>query len=294
MKYILILLFVVTYSCKTEPQPESKPHADGELRNLSETFKSYWYDGKAELTSYELEFYRYGEKRNGKAMMIFVTEDFLPETQVKANSKSNQTVSVMKLNSTKKFNTGIYPYSVMQSTFLPLEKETPVLKITSSVQEWCGQSYAQLNHKKDFELETHSYFEGEADSSFRIKPTLSENQLWIQLRINPKQIKPGKHKLFPDFSFLQLNHKEIKAYEALIDQTEAKYIQTTINYDNLGRILKIYQEKTFPFAIEKWEEIEINKADTLISTAKKIKTLKTKYWQQNSNKYLHLRNSLSL
>lgn len=294
MKYILILLLVSTYSCKTEPQPESKLNAGAEPRNLSEAFKSYWYDGKAELTSYDLEFYRYGEKRHGKAMMIFVTEDFLPEAQVKANTKSEKTVSVMKLNSTKKFNTGIYPYSIMQSAFLPLEKKTPVLKVASSIQEWCGQYYAQLNHKTEFELETHSYFEGEADLSFKMKPTLTENELWIQLRLDPRQIRAGQHELLPDFSFLRLNHKEFRAYEASIEQTEEDYIQTTINYENLGRIVKIYQEKTFPFAIEKWEEIEINKADTLTSTAKKIKTLKTKYWQQNSNKYLHLRDSLSL
>jgi hypothetical protein len=292
MRTLPLLLFILLISCQTE----NKSIDDNfEKRNLSTEFKSYWYDGNAELTSYDLEFYRYGEKRQGKAMLIFVTEDFLEEAQVKANSKSETTHSVMKLNSTKKFNTGIYPYSIMQSAFFPLGEKRPLLKLTSSVQEWCGHSYAQLNHRGDFQLETHSYFEDDADSTFTLKPNLSENQIWIQLRIDPKELKLGKQDLFPDFSFLQLNHEKFKTYSAFIEQKEDDdYLTTTLRYNELGRVLKIYQEKSFPFEIEKWEEMEIQEKDTLISKAKKMKTLKTKYWQKNSGKYLHLRDSLSL
>lgn len=294
MKYILILLFVSIYSCKIEPQPESESNADVERRDLSEDFKAYWYAGEAELTSYDLEFYRYGEKRQGKAMMIFVTEDFLKEAQVKANSPSENTVSVMKLNSTKKFNTGIYPYSIMQSSFLPLENKVPLSKITSSVQEWCGQSYAQLNHRNNFKIETHSYFEREADSAIGIQPTRTENEIWIQLRIDPGKLDLGEQLILPDFSYLQLNHREFKTYKAEVKQFQGEFIQTKITYKDLGRIVTIYQDKTFPYFIKKWEEIAFNSKDTLISKATKIKTLKTKYWQQNSSKYLHLRDSLSL
>ncbi|MGB2691994.1 MAG: septum formation inhibitor Maf, partial [Thermodesulfobacteriota bacterium] len=42
----------------------------------SEEFKAYWYDGKAEITSYKLEQARYGELHEGYAVMVFVTEDF--------------------------------------------------------------------------------------------------------------------------------------------------------------------------------------------------------------------------
>jgi len=288
---LLFLIFLV--SCQTKTQNKAV-YDNFEKRNLSTEFKSYWYDGNAELTSYDLEFYRYGEKRKGKAMLIFVTEDFLSEAQVKANSKSETTRSVMKLNSTKKFNTGIYPYSIMQSAFFPLGEQRPLLKLTSSVQEWCGQSYAQLNHRGDFKLRTHSYFEGEADSTFILKPVLTENQIWIQLRIAPKELRLGKQDILPDFSFLQLNHEKFKTYSASIEQKENDYLTTTLRYNQLGRVLKIYQEKSFPFEITKWEEMEIKGKDTLISKANKLQTLKTKYWQKNSDKYLHLRDSLSL
>lgn len=294
MKFILILLLVSILSCKTEPKLESKTNADAEPRNLSEEFKSYWYDGKAELTSYDLEFYRYGEKRKGKAMLIFVTEDFLEDEQVKADSKSESTISVMKLNSTKTFNTGIYPYSIMQSAFLPLENKAPILKLTSSIQEWCGQSYAQLNNRESFEIKTNSYFEGEADASLNQPSTLTENEIWTRLRVDPNSIESGKQNILPDASYLQMNHKEFKSYEAVIKQTEKDFIETRIEFQTLGRVINIYQDKTFPFTIEKWEELEIKDKDTLVSRATKLTRLKTKYWQQNSNKYLHLRDSLSL
>ena len=294
MRYILILLIVSILSCKTKPKTESFPYADAEPRNLSEDFKSYWFSGKAELTSYDLEFYRYGEKRTGKAMMIFVTEDFLKEEQVKANQATEKTITVMKLNSTKKFNTGIYPYSIMQSAFVPLENKMPIIKIAASVQEWCGQVYAQLNLRNNFDIKLHSYFEGEADSELEIQPTLTENELWVQLRVNPKQIELGQQEVLPDFSYLRLSHKDFKSYSANLKQSEGEYLKTSLIYEDLGRTLNIYQEKTFPFSIEKWEEIEVNSKDTLVSKATKINTLKTKYWQQNSNKYLHLRDSLGL
>ena len=41
----------------------------------TETFKNYWYTGKAEVNSYNLQQTRYGETREGKAVLIFLTED---------------------------------------------------------------------------------------------------------------------------------------------------------------------------------------------------------------------------
>jgi hypothetical protein len=69
----------------------------------SQEFKDYWYAGEAEITSYELQQARYGEIRNGKAVLVFVTEDFLPQKQVKADRYNSTNIPVLKLNSTKKF-----------------------------------------------------------------------------------------------------------------------------------------------------------------------------------------------
>ncbi|GAL73363.1 hypothetical protein [Jejuia pallidilutea] len=119
---------------------------------LSQQFKDYWYAGTAEISSYELNQARYGENREGTAVLIYVTEDFLPEIQVKANNQNTTNIPILKLNATKNFNTGIYPYSIMQSTFYPVANNQHALKVSSSMQEWCGQMYAQLNNKEKFNI----------------------------------------------------------------------------------------------------------------------------------------------
>ena len=62
-------------------------------------FNDYWYAGKAEITRYELQQARYGELRKGDAVLIFVTEDFLTDKQVKYEfGDSGKATSVLKLN----------------------------------------------------------------------------------------------------------------------------------------------------------------------------------------------------
>lgn len=267
-------------------------------RNVSNKFKEYWYNGKAEITSYTLMQERYGEIREGTAVNIFVTEDFLPEEQVKANNFSEENVAVMKLNQSKNFNTGIYPYSIMSSTFSPIPTIGHPLKITNSIQEWCGQVYMQLNNRDDFEIESHSYFEGEADQKLSLKKTWLENELWSLIRINPEELPMGDLMIIPSFEYLKLRHKEIKQHNAFasIKQGDSVTIYT-LNYPELQRQLMLFFNSTFPYEIEKWEETNAaDQNDTLRlkTTAIKLKRLRTDYWTKNGNEFLHLRDLLGL
>src|SRR5438105_8601198 len=90
----------------------------------SEQHRAYWTQGKAEITSYKLTQSRYGELHEGDAVLIFVSEPFSRSKQVKLDdwqSAGNDAVEVLKLNFTKKFVTGIYPYSLMFSVFTPAD-----------------------------------------------------------------------------------------------------------------------------------------------------------------------------
>ena len=112
-------------------------------------FNDYWFSGKAELSSYELKQSRYGEIHDGEVVLVFVTEPFSLSKQVKLDYPKESgldKVSVMKLNQSRKFNTGIYDYSILSSVFTPIEiEEYPhALKTTTSMQEWCGHSYTCL------------------------------------------------------------------------------------------------------------------------------------------------------
>jgi hypothetical protein len=300
---VVWLLLLIT-GCNTKPDAKPLAHLpEAEVtkeiqvskKSTSPEFNTYWYAGEAEISSYKLEQARYGEMRTGKAVLIYVTEDFLPKIQVKANNQNAENVSVLKLNATKNFNTGIYPYSIMQSTFYPISNNKHAIKVSSSMQEWCGHVYMQLNNRDQFELVSHSYFEGEADNNITIKKSILENELWTQLRINPKTLPTGQLEIIPSFEFIRLRHIPFKAYSAIGTLTKTSY---SINYPELNRTLTIQFNSQFPFEIETWEEsfksgFGVN-TKVLTTRATKLKTIKSPYWQKNSNKDGVLRETLLL
>ena len=256
-------------------------------KELSKDFKSYWYASEAEISSYKLKQERYGEIRDGHAVLVYVTEDFLPNKQVKADSRKTDNIPVLKLNATKKFNTGIYPYSIMQSTFYPVSNNQHAIKVSSSIQEWCGHVYAQLNNKDLFEVMSHSYFESEGDENFKLEKAILENELWVQLRVDPKSSPTGNLQIIPSFEYTRLRHKPIKAFDATASLTDNSY---TITYPELNRTLTINFNSIFPFDIWSWEETNGN----LTTNATKLKTIKSAYWNKNSNKDEILRDTLQL
>jgi hypothetical protein len=300
---IILAALLMSFSCEERISETSEIATnikkEDSIKNskpeLSNEFKSYWYSGEAEITSYELEQARYGEIHEGTAMLVFVTEDFLPKTQVKAENYDSSNISVLKLNATKNFNTGIYPYSIMQSTFFPVANNQHALKIAASIQEWCGQVYAQLNNRAMFEVTSHSYFQGEADKAFELEKTWTENELWTKLRINPLDLPTGQLQIIPSLEFTRLRHKDIKAYEANAKLENGQY---TLNYPDLSRELTIIFNPEFPYNIISWEEKTISgfgaNTEVLTTKATKLKTLKTAYWNKNKKADHVLRDSLLL
>ena len=274
---------------------DKQPTVATQEKKLSEAFKEYWYQGQAEITSFELEQERYGEMRKGKAVLVYVTEDFLPQKQVKANTYNSTNIPVLKLNATKNFNTGIYPYSILESTFFPLKKEQYPLKMSSSVQEWCGHTYTQLNHKDQYEISSHSYFEGEADQNFKIDKALTENEIWARIRVDPKRLPTAGFMMVPSLAYLKMNHKDIKTYEAFAIRDRGLYV---VNYPGLKRTLSIVYNPEFPHDIISWSENSVIKTSSgeknFLSKASRLNLLKTDYWNKNSNKDQVLRSELKL
>jgi hypothetical protein len=294
MRYFFSLLLLLNFSCKNETSNQVSKKTEKiekEKRVLSQSFKKYWYNGSAEISSYSLTQSRYGELRTGEAVLVYVTEDFLPNIQVKADLRSDSTKAVLKLNSLKRFYTGVYPYSIMQSVFTPVKQKSSAFKVSSSVQEWCGHNYKQINNKQDFYITSHSYFEGEADENFKLKKGLLENDIWTKLRINPKELPEGKFKMIPSLEYLTLKHKELKYYEAIGCITDSTY---SLVYPNLERFLQIKFEKDFPYHIKEWEEHYKRNDSNFITKAKVNKTLNIPYWSLNKVKDSIYRSELNL
>lgn len=301
---LLCLIGIITISCNNTNTSKDIIESDvtsnkneqlKDAQPLSEAFKKYWYSNEAEITSYKLEQARYGEMRDGNAVLLFVTEPLLSNEQVKADKHNTSNISVLKLNATKNFHTGIYPYSIMQSVFYPIANNQHALKISCSVQEWCGQVYMQLNNRSDFQVTAHSYFEGETDEDFNLNPSILENELWPQLRIDPKSLPTGIIDIIPSFEYLRLLHIPFKAYSATAILTDNFY---RLSYPDLNRKLTINFNSEFPYIIEGWEESFIsgfgNKAKELTTKATRMETIKSDYWNKNSNSDDILRQTLQL
>ncbi len=280
----LLMLVIGISSCTTSTE---------NYRPLSDEFKEYWFDGNAEIISFDLQQARYGEIHQGHAVMIFVSEPFSEEKQVKLDNPGENAINVLKLNFIRKFTTGIYPYSTMLSTFSPLTRygESNILKMTFSSQEWCGQVFTQLNNRSNgFTVESYSYFEKEGDQGFSIPVTLTEDELWSRIRLNPGELPTGEINILPGLMASRLRHFPLNVDKATATFSSDESITLYHVVFKNGRELKIYYESEFPYEIIGWEESE----DGLSTIARKRKTLKIPYWQLNKNKDQIWRDSLDL
>lgn len=250
-------------------------------------FGGYWFQGKAEISSFELTQFRYGEARQGEAVMIFVTEDFSKKKQVKLDdpkAAGSDAIKVLKLNKTKDFITGIYPYHMMLSVFTPVFDPQHALKVTATSQEWCGQSFTQMNKSShQYKGQVFSYFETEGDQSFT-SSGFPEDDLWNLIRINPNQIPTGKVTLIPALLNQRLTHETFDAQEAEVSIVGSgeNFQELTVAYTHGKRILKIRYYNYFPYEIMGWEETQIFDDGTSQTTrAKRKAMIQTDYWNKN-------------
>jgi hypothetical protein len=266
-------------------------------------FGKYWNRGKAEISSYDLEQARYGEVHPGEAVAIFVTEPFDPEKQVKADHPDEADTQVLKLNLTKKFVTGIYPYSMMLSVFTALDREKfpRTLKTTVSSQEWCGHTWTQLNWRNGkYEAEQRSYFETEGDQNFKAGDAMLEDEVWTMIRIAPDSLPLGEVFMIPGGLSGRLRHRLPKPEKARASITEQNGKENTyfIEYPELQRILRITYGKDFPHLISGWEETDLSgfgpSAIPLTTKATLKERLMIDYWNHHDLKDRPLRSRLGL
>jgi len=280
--YLVLFSFIGCQSGQTQvPTIEKDTNT-----NISEhkNFNNYWYSGKAELSSYTLKQARYGEIRDGEIVLVFVTEPFSVSKQVKLDhpkKAGNDNISVMKLNHIRKFNTGIYDYSIVTSTFTPIDtKNHPFsLKSTTSIQEWCGHTFTQLNLVDDnYNFKQFSYFEADGDEEKTINATFLEEALFTKIRINKGLLTEGEIELIPSTIYSRFNYKKMDVEKAEISKTTSKKILTyKVAYKNINRTLTIEVEKEFPYKILGWSEDN----GTGLTTTAKLKASSTEpYWEQ--------------
>ena len=266
----------------------------------------YWSQGKAEINRYALQQSRYRDQHPGEVVMLFVKEDFLTDKQVKNEQYTNpNSVPILKSNSMRTFNTGIYTYDVMTSVFTPyFNPGSPrTIKISHSSQDWCGQTYTQVNDTPDgYQVTLHSYFEQEADAVTNIDHALLEDEIFCKLRIDPATLPLGKIKAIPSLTYFRFMHVPIEVREA--EATLSAYKGDTFSGQNLkvyrlqyaaDHVFEIVFQSQSPFLIEGWKEFFPGRDGKPSETiAKRTHTLLDNYWAHNNRSDAGLRGELGL
>lgn len=270
----------------------------GPFANTTQGLDKYWYQGKGELNTYRLEQNRYQGIHPGQVLLIFVSEDFLTDKQVKNDRYQNpKSTKVLKTNAITRFTTGLYDYSIMSSVFTPAHtKEFPrTLKVTHSSQDWCGQTFAQINLQEDgrYQEQLRSYFENEADQTNIAQADLLEDELLNRIRMSYRDLPTGELQLIPSLTFLRLRHK---AYGPVMARATLENYQGTefsgedlkvykIEYPSLQRTVEYIFSSTAPYHIEGWIDSYPSAFDGVVRSTKAFReeTQLESYWQQNSN-----------
>jgi len=259
-----------------------------------------WGDGQAEIGAYDLTFPRYNQLRKGVAIAIFVTETFSNTLRVKADPGKHgpgDEYPVMKLNLVKDYQTGIYDYNDMLSSFVALapvnhRPSATLTKSSFSSQEWCGHVYSQLLFGNARARWTrHSYFDGEADQQRELdypENGFSEDGLLLWARgmarpfMGPGASDPyllltsletsrGKHiPLSWNYATLAVD-RAAQTARVPAGLFEVQVFRVTRN-DNTWRAF--YVEKASPHRIIRWENSEGEKAELLGID-------RLKYWEMN-------------
>lgn len=129
------------------------------------SFESVWQDGRAEVCGYRYAVTRYGQRRGGQAVAIYVTEPFSDRLRVKLDdpaASAGDAFEALKLNLVRDFQTGIYDYETMTSLFVRSSDFIPA-KLSFSSTEWCGNVYEEIRFDRGAVRQSiRSYFEGES------------------------------------------------------------------------------------------------------------------------------------
>jgi hypothetical protein len=269
----------------------------------SKAFNRYWRQGKAELNRFRLTQSRYGEPRNGNAVLVFVVEDFLKGKQVKYEGKKRTEVDaipILKMNQLRRFQTGVYDYSMMLSLFSPLDltKWPLSLKATASIQDWCGQAWHQINLKeKGYQVQLHSYFQKEADKKTRVSKAFLLDEVWTRIRLNPKSLPEGEFQVLPSLFQTRLLHLPFQPVKAVGRRTVLFDGMSSyeVKIPSATRSLKVFFETNFPRRIDSFIERWKGK-DGKVHETKGVRThlLMLDYWAKHAKKDNALRAHLGL
>jgi hypothetical protein len=295
-RWPVLCLGLAALVCGSAYSPETvAPPVPPLATEASNSFWSHWGDGRAEMNGYRLVQPRYGAPRTGSAAYIYVTEDFSDSLRVKADPgkhPASDVYPVMKLNSVRHFQTGIYDYKVMTSTFARVAAGWPLAKVSFSSQEWCGHVYHQiLPRGGKADGVSHSYFDGEADGQDNLPQPeggVYEDALPILVRgWGSAYLQPGESRkvaFLPSLLRARLDHRKLAWGQATISRAAGtstvkvpagSFAATVWTVAEDGGRTSTYQiEAAAPYRLVRWSTDAGEEGSLLGST-------RLSYWKLN-------------
>ena len=231
-KRLLSLLVLAGLSCLAGCEPKAKAHHNANAQALklvmphfdeNWAMSKYWEDGLAEVAIYEAERVVYKKKRRFEYTLITVKEEFNQEFNVKTDDYQRiDLFPVMKVNEFCAIPADNYPYHYLTSLFFRRDQPVALYKMTSSSQEWCGNTFKAIiddgvNFKEDFD----SYWDHQGMGSRNLRrDVLVEDALPYSLRALRFNLQPAFDLTVMD---LQQTSKatEPTYYQAHLTTTEA-------------------------------------------------------------------------
>jgi hypothetical protein len=153
--------------------------------NLNWAQEKLWEDGLAEVATYAAERVVYNKPRQFELTIITVKEDFNKAFNVKTDDyQRNDLFPVMKVNVFGRIPTDNYPYHYLTSIFFRREQPLQVHKLTSSSQEWCGNTFKAITDEgKVYRLAYNSYWDNQGNGQRELqRDVLLEDALPYTLR----------------------------------------------------------------------------------------------------------------
>jgi hypothetical protein len=199
---VLLLISTACGRATSADPPGSGPPAPNAFAG-----NSLWDDGRAEISAYEATVKRYGIPRAFTAYLIVVKEDLSRKQLVKADPGHDprDLLTVLKLNQVIGYQTGIYSYNQMASSFYD-RSTMDLVKFSLTSSEWCGNTYKEYTRQDGrAALHVHTYWDGQAEATYDLPVAADvvfydQLPLWIRslpqspgtarsLRLVPSQIE---------------------------------------------------------------------------------------------------------
>lgn len=262
-------------------------------------FGAWWHDGKAELDGYRYTLTRYGQKRRGQAVAVYVTEPFSKSKSVKVDDASRNprdTFDALKLNLVRDFQTGIYDYDTMTSLFVRSADFEPV-KVSFTSTEWCGNVYEELHLDPGLVTQKlSSYFEDESATREERRPRggLLEEELFVKLRgLNGAFLVSGESRTVPFLpgSFRRrLTHQPMRWTSARIERLAATraVVVPAGRFEATAYSVKIengaeglfFIESRYPHRVVRWEwKPPVAGADEANDAGELTGSARLQYWK---------------